>query len=201
MREHDAEFAATTIALPTAAAALALAAAAAAAQPFAGTAVAVAAITPPATASATPSRVREAQSRSLLRGCRAQGPGRAARGTRAYSTTRTPVPVLYAHVLYACFLRPCLNRRPNRTPHPRGRIQVRCCSEVKLSVEWGYRRTGCSVWGESDAGWPCTRGKTFAEAEAICQAAGARLCTADELEGGCTAGTGCQFDFELIWGA
>ena len=57
------------------------------------------------------------------------------------------------------------------------------------------------MWGESDAGWPCTRDKTFAEAEAICQAAGARLCTAAELADGCTAGTGCQFDFELIWGA
>ena len=57
------------------------------------------------------------------------------------------------------------------------------------------------MWGESDAGWPCTRDKTFAEAEAICQAAGARLCTAAELADGCTAGTGCQFDFELVWGA
>ena len=56
------------------------------------------------------------------------------------------------------------------------------------------------MWGGSDAGWPCARGKTFAEAEAICQAAGARLCTAAELAGGCTAGTGCLFDFELVWG-
>ena len=56
------------------------------------------------------------------------------------------------------------------------------------------------MWGESDAGWPCTRDKTYAEAEAICQAAGARLCTATELADGCTAGTGCQFDSELVWG-
>ena len=56
------------------------------------------------------------------------------------------------------------------------------------------------MWGESDASWPCARDKTFAEAEAICQAAGARLCTATELAGGCTAGTGCLFDFELVWG-
>ena len=57
------------------------------------------------------------------------------------------------------------------------------------------------MWGESDAGWACARDKTFAEAEAICQAAGARLCTAAELADGCTAGTGCLFDFELVWGA
>ena len=80
------------------------------------------------------------------------------------------------------------------------RGQVRCCSDVKLSPAWLSLRPGCSVWGGSNAGWPCTRDKTFAEAEAICQAAGARLCTAEELQGGCTAGTGCYFDFELIWG-
>ena len=57
------------------------------------------------------------------------------------------------------------------------------------------------MWGASNAGWGgCTRDKTFAEAEAICQAAGARLCTVAELAGGCTAGTGCLFDFELVWG-
>ena len=88
----------------------------------------------------------------------------------------------------------------DRAPHTRP--QVRCCSDVKLSTAWGSLRPGCSVWGASNAGWGgCTRDKTFAEAEAICQAAGARLCTAAELQGGCTAGTGCQFDFELIWGA
>ena len=84
---------------------------------------------------------------------------------------------------------------------PHMRPQVRCCSDVKLSLDWGAPRPGCSIWGESDAGWPCTRDKTFAEAEAICQSVGARLCTATELADGCTAGTGCQFDFELIWGA
>jgi hypothetical protein len=56
------------------------------------------------------------------------------------------------------------------------------------------------VWGASNAGWPCARDKTFAEAEAICRAAGARLCTTAELEDDCTAGTGCLFDFELVWG-
>ena len=78
--------------------------------------------------------------------------------------------------------------------------QVRCCSSVNLSPGWPSRRPGCSVWGASNAGWPCAYDKTFAEAEAICQAAGARLCTAAELLDGCTAGTGCQIDFELVWG-
>ena len=76
---------------------------------------------------------------------------------------------------------------------------MRCCADVKPSPAWGARKPGCSVWGESDA-WGCARDKTFAEAEAICQAAGARLCTAAELLGGCTGGTGCAFDSELVWG-
>ena len=61
-------------------------------------------------------------------------------------------------------------------------------------------RTDCSVWGESAAGsWVCSRDKTFAKAEAICQAAGARLCTVAEVEDGCTVGTGCGYDTQLIW--
>ena len=47
--------------------------------------------------------------------------------------------------------------------------------------------------------WGCSRDKTFAEAEAICQTAGARLCTVAEIENGCTAGTGCAFDHALVW--
>jgi len=78
--------------------------------------------------------------------------------------------------------------------------QVRCCSGVKPSPDWGFLQHGCSVWGEPDAGWPCTGDKTFAEAEAICQAVGARLCTAAELRSGCTQGSGCGFDLELVWG-
>ena len=115
-----------------------------------------------------------------LRDFRAQGPRRAARG--AFCN-----PCSFTRMLHGC------------SPPPPTRGQVRCCSEVKLSPAWGSRRSGCSVWGESNAGWPCTRDKTFAEAEAICQAAGARLCTRDELVSGCTAGTGCGFDFELNW--
>ena len=55
------------------------------------------------------------------------------------------------------------------------------------------------MWGESDAGWECARDKTFAEADNICQSAGARLCTTAELLNRCAAGTGCEFDKELVW--
>ena len=64
------------------------------------------------------------------------------------------------------------------------------------------KHAGCSVWGGSDEGpdWQCSANKNFAEAEAICQAASARLCTVTELEDGCTVGTGCNFNTKLVWG-
>ena len=55
------------------------------------------------------------------------------------------------------------------------------------------------MWGGSDEGFDCQENKTFAQAEAICATAGARLCTVAELEGSCAAGSGCGFDSELIW--
>ena len=42
-------------------------------------------------------------------------------------------------------------------------------------------------------------GYTLNEAEELCEAAGARLCTAAELNLNCAAGSGCGFDYEPIW--
>ena len=42
-------------------------------------------------------------------------------------------------------------------------------------------------------------GYTLSEAEELCEAAGARLCTVAELNLDCAAGTGCEFDAEPIW--
>ena len=54
------------------------------------------------------------------------------------------------------------------------------------------KNEGCSVWGGADEGFDCQHSKTFAQAEAICATAGARLCTVAELEDGCAAGTAHQ---------
>jgi hypothetical protein len=40
---------------------------------------------------------------------------------------------------------------------------------------------------------------TFAEASAVCEEDGARLCTKAEIQADCTAGTGCGHDADLIW--
>ena len=87
---------------------------------------------------------------------------------------------------------------------PRRRVpvvaQVRCCSETQLSSTW-LKNAGCSVWGGGsfDEAFRCNRDQTFAQAEAICDGAGARLCTVAELEGGCAADTGCSFNDDLVW--
>ena len=90
--------------------------------------------------------------------------------------------------------------------------QVRCCSDthIKPSSIW-VKRGGCSVWGSSlvdtathggnSLAEGCKHDQTFTEAEAICDDAGGRLCTVAELEDGCTQGTGCEHDLDMIWAA
>jgi len=80
--------------------------------------------------------------------------------------------------------------------------EVRCCSDT---AKTGWRLNGAckaalsrDVWGESDAP-SCNSGKTLAEAEAVCAASGARLCTREEILADCTQGSGCQFDKEHVW--
>eukprot|EP01047_Picozoa_sp_COSAG01_P046434 COSAG01_NODE_4361_length_5098_cov_2.121024_1_plen_1077_part_10 len=78
--------------------------------------------------------------------------------------------------------------------------EVRCCSD--FSIPRYSRRRGCSVWAESNfqnSGVRCTAAKTMEEAAAVCEADGARLCTAAELAADCTAGTGCMHDNDMIW--
>eukprot|EP01065_Artemidia_motanka_P025012 TRINITY_DN29917_c0_g1_i1.p1 TRINITY_DN29917_c0_g1~~TRINITY_DN29917_c0_g1_i1.p1 ORF type:complete len:1561 (+),score=347.35 TRINITY_DN29917_c0_g1_i1:508-4683(+) len=76
--------------------------------------------------------------------------------------------------------------------------------QLKAANADGYPGNGTSVvWAESDnpsAGWACTKG-TWAEARALCESQGARLCTGDELRRGCSSGTGCGFDTEMVWSA
>ena len=78
---------------------------------------------------------------------------------------------------------------------------MRPCTTTDIQLpKWKARVNGCFVWGESAvAPWKCSRDKTFAEAETICQTAGARLCTKKELEDDCAQGSGCSFDKTLVW--
>jgi len=75
--------------------------------------------------------------------------------------------------------------------------EVRCCSDVAIA---GWRKNNaCGIWGQSKFSGVCHSKKMFESAVAICSASGARLCTKSEIEEKCSANTGCEFNFELIW--
>jgi subtilisin family serine protease len=84
--------------------------------------------------------------------------------------------------------------------------EVRCCADERLDDTWiqNENEDNCSVWSKSripqlNNPRGCNRGKTLAQATAICDSVGARLCTRVEMENDCAAGTGCKFDNALIW--
>merc|ERR1711957_775001 len=71
--------------------------------------------------------------------------------------------------------------------------EILCCSDTAVS---GYKKnSGCSVWATS---LDC-QVNSHSYAVNLCENVGARLCTRDELTSSCTSGSGCQFDYELIW--
>ena len=82
--------------------------------------------------------------------------------------------------------------------------KVRCCVNDSLrsavtnlgtaGTGWNQHPNcaaeGFDTWGESDPAGVCNPSKTHAEAVEICSAAGARLCSKEELLADCTRGTG-----------
>merc|ERR1711939_685960 len=79
--------------------------------------------------------------------------------------------------------------------------EVRCCSDDEVD---GYQqRNGCAVWAESVfstvEGDGCVHDADLATAFATCAAEGTRLCTLEEIQGSCTAGTGCGHDADHVW--
>ena len=76
---------------------------------------------------------------------------------------------------------------------------VRCCSDFEL--DWFILNPGCNVWGGSGVGTQakCYGSETFYSAEYLCFQSFSRLCTADEIRAGCTVGSGCELENELVW--
>ena len=64
---------------------------------------------------------------------------------------------------------------------------------------WDVKQ-GQSSCGASKVGGTChKKAKGVARAQEICQAAGARLCSVEELQDGVAAGTGCRLDASYVW--
>jgi len=105
--------------------------------------------------------------------------------------------VQYAEVV--CGKQQHSNKKGCLNPGMKGKTEkheVRCCSDT-AKAGWTKHNDQCP-YAESVVP-RCFHNKNFAEAEAICAAEGARLCTADELKNDCTGGTGCMHDVDLIW--
>lgn len=76
---------------------------------------------------------------------------------------------------------------------------VGCCADSAVA---GFTHvcTDRQVWGERDTHeMACNHEASWAEAEVFCAAMGGRLCTQEEMAGGCTRGTGCQHDSDMLW--
>jgi len=85
---------------------------------------------------------------------------------------------------------------------------VRCCADEPpappktcAALGWNADKYGSkSVCGESDLGLGgCSGVKSWDDAVDFCAAAGARLCTADELLDDEARGTGCSYDGKRVW--
>lgn len=82
---------------------------------------------------------------------------------------------------------------------------VRCCDDAfagHYDSEWTYVES-CGIWAishlfPSDVSDMCYM-TTWEKADWLCDTAGGRLCSKRELEDGCTAGTGCEFDEYMVW--
>lgn len=77
--------------------------------------------------------------------------------------------------------------------------EVSCCSDTPLSSGDKLKCSEKGVYGYSEMFNKCFHGETYGAAEMICSNLGGRLCTRSELRAGCTKGTGCDHDKDLIW--
>ena len=81
------------------------------------------------------------------------------------------------------------------TPPPSPGTSSKCCSELPF-----MNANSNDVCADSE--WPgqsCVSSATYQQAVDMCTAAGARLCTYEEVQAGETAGTGCGHDVRSIW--
>lgn len=82
---------------------------------------------------------------------------------------------------------------------------VRCCADVKQAVkflsceqlEWQIRSGG--VCSSAEISSVCSRPKSNADAEAVCNSVGARLCIAEELKAGAGIGSSCNVEKSRVW--
>lgn len=89
---------------------------------------------------------------------------------------------------------------PSRSPNAASTgLSTSTCDELGWTNAGSYGSS--SVCGESKVGGLCSGTISQSEANAFCEAAGARLCTIAELQANEARGTGCKYDVQLVWTA
>ena len=76
------------------------------------------------------------------------------------------------------------------------KYRVRCCSDEEIDG-WA-KKSGCEVWAETNI-WGGCKKMNWDDAKAFCEQQSGRLCTKEELEDSCTEGTGCGYDYRMVW--
>lgn len=79
--------------------------------------------------------------------------------------------------------------------------EVSCCSSTAVTGDtapYWTQLNGCDIWTASELP-VCVHSATFADAEAICENHGGRLCSADEVLSGCARTTKCDHKKDLVW--
>jgi hypothetical protein len=85
--------------------------------------------------------------------------------------------------------------------------ETRCCADHDVGDSWDQKTCGDqTIWVESEfdesvfgSEGGCEHSLDYFQASAYCAAHGGRLCTQQEVEDQCTAGTGCNHDDDLVW--
>lgn len=81
--------------------------------------------------------------------------------------------------------------------------EVRCCRDCSVENCGRQWKQKCEwdpdVYARSKLSRQCYESVNFVTAKGICADNGGRLCTVHEVLEGCTQGTGCGFDSEMIW--
>lgn len=125
--------------------------------------------------------------------------------TPAPTPTPTPTPIARSTKSCAVLLAEVVDR-PRSLVSKYGffwRDRVNAPESPEFRAVCGASNVTGSCWGGVEEMLPdgsVTRNEvTYADAKEICTSAGARICTAPEMENGFTRGTGCSLDTRLVW--
>lgn len=104
-----------------------------------------------------------------------------------------PVPVIPTAAVEVPTSEP---QNPTETPKEEGRLT---CSELGWLPDGGSTKVCAASRVAPDSPTQCSGMTNFYSANALCKAAGARLCSSAELSNDEAVGTGCKYDDARVW--